>query len=126
MDVVLLRKLSRKSILTFGMNEGFSVQALINLHKQSYLRWIYYNIKGLSFTDDLIEDLRIIEIIKPGTNPELGEKITQNNFDNMKNFGLKQHVKKRVKARHFSKLIKTNKAVCQSKIQLQAINHNHF
>ena len=80
MDVVLLRTLTRKSILNFGRHAPIPIGDLVDLQKVNYLRWIYYNYEGLTFTEDILTDINILpehRIKKPGKDPELHLK-TQN------------------------------------------------
>ena len=78
MDVVLLRKLSRKSIINFGKKEGYSVQQMLDLKEKGYLRWMYFNCSMISFLDDILDEINITEdfrIQKPGTNKEKHEEL---------------------------------------------------
>ena len=58
-DVVLLRKLSRKSIMKFGVHSLYTVQEIINLNKKKYLRWVYFNCSNIDFMDDILDEIRI-------------------------------------------------------------------
>jgi len=124
MDVVLFRKLTRKSILKFGEYKDVSVQQIINLGRMPYLRWIYYNIATITFTDDVLEDIFIHEedrIPKPGTSSELHHIINKRYADKMGLY-LTKSVESKRKRRKLQKLIQTNYSVNFSKRQLQAIN----
>ena len=54
MDVVKLRKLTERSTLNFGKFKGMKIGDLIKFNRLAYIRWIYYNIEGLSFIDDIL------------------------------------------------------------------------
>jgi hypothetical protein len=78
MDVIKLRILTRKSLLKFGMYATLGVQQVIDLRHFRYLRWCYFNISGISFTDDILEEIHISEqykIEKPGTDPDKCKEI---------------------------------------------------
>ena len=59
MDVPLLRTLSFKSKLGFGKYADMTVYEIINLDKSDYLRWIYYNVNGISFNNEVLFKIRI-------------------------------------------------------------------
>jgi hypothetical protein len=83
-DVVLLRKLTRKSVLNFGQNEGRSIQQLLDLKDQNYLRWVYYNCSNINFFTDILDELRITGdfiIEKPSKNPEMYLKLKEHIFE---------------------------------------------
>jgi hypothetical protein len=80
-DVVLLRKLTAKSILKFGKFADLTVQQCIDTKKKKYLRWVYFNCSNITFTDELFEELKIPEwyrFVKPSKNVELGKKLEEN------------------------------------------------
>lgn len=77
-DVVLLRKLTRKSLLNFGKFSEYTVQQCIELNKQGYLRWVYFNSSNITFMDDILDEIKITEnfrILKPSKNIELGDEL---------------------------------------------------
>lgn len=81
MDVPILRTLAWKSILGFGKYKELSIQQIFDLGHTAYLRYIYFNVEGLSFSEEILKKIHVInelydnKIAKPGTNPELGKKI---------------------------------------------------
>jgi hypothetical protein len=87
-DSTVLRKLARKSILNFGKHRDRSVQQILDLKHPAYLRWVYYNMGGISFLDDILREIGIIgddynyQIKKPGTNRELGKEVDEKKFNN--------------------------------------------
>jgi hypothetical protein len=96
-DVVLLRKLSRKSTLKFGKYSEFTVQDVINLTKHKYLRWIYFNCSNINFMDDILHEINITEkfrIDKPSKNPELYNELNQHIFDNISDEFLPKYLAK--------------------------------
>jgi len=71
--IVSLRTLTRKSLLWFGKYQGLSIQQIIDLRNQTYLRWLYYNYEGITFIEDILKQITIEgerEIQKPGKHPK--------------------------------------------------------
>ncbi len=80
MDAALLRKLSRKSTLKFGMYSDNTVQELLTFKRFNYLRWVYFNQDKITFMDDILDELSITEhyrIKKPGKCPEKGIELCE-------------------------------------------------
>lgn len=80
MDVVRLRILTEKSKIGFGVHSDLKVEDLINIKKRWYLRWLYFNFSAISFIDDILDKILITpkyRIEKPGTDRELGSKLSQ-------------------------------------------------
>ena len=74
MDTLHLRKMARKSVFDGGNCEHLSVQQILDLKRQTYLAFQYYNYSRISFMPDILEELGIVgkfTIIKPGKNPEI-------------------------------------------------------
>lgn len=59
MSIVLLRTLTRKSIIGFGWYRDMSVQNLLDLAKHKELLNIYYTCRNIDFNQDLKEELCI-------------------------------------------------------------------
>jgi hypothetical protein len=96
MDTTLLRKLSRKSQLKFGIYCDNSVQDLLTFKKYNYLRWVYFNCDMISFLDDILDELSIstdYRINKPGKNPEKYELLFNEKQEKL--FGLTKHIKEK-------------------------------
>tara|TARA_R110000782_G_C14466584_1_gene374128 strand:- start:53 stop:448 length:396 start_codon:yes stop_codon:yes gene_type:complete len=77
-DVILLRKLTEKSTLKFGQFHDVPLYNLLDLNRYTYLRWVYYNSSNITFMDNILFRIGILEsefIIKPGKNPELCETV---------------------------------------------------
>jgi hypothetical protein len=84
-SVVLLRKLTNKSIMNFGKYFDLTVQQCLDTKKRKYLRWVYYNCSNITFTDELLDELFIpvsYRFDKPNKNVELGEKLEENLKEN--------------------------------------------
>ena len=130
----LLRKLSLKSIIGFGKYSEWTVQKVIDFHKKGYLRWVYYNINGISFLDDVLKEIGIIgddydyRIEKPGSDPELGEKVNQDKTDGITSLTIKKRLKKDFEMNKLQKQISQNKFDNRyySKSSLQNRNHGKY
>lgn len=75
MIVPLLRIMTEKSIIGFGQYKDMKIGDIIKLGKNDYLRWIYYNYEGLSFTDEILYKINIRgrwKISKPGKDIDSG------------------------------------------------------
>jgi hypothetical protein len=129
METILLRKLSLKSILNFGQYNGLSVQQIIDLNKQQYLRWVYYNYEGLSFIDEIFDLIYLKDenkINKPGKNPDLHIQIEGEH--DKKRYGIEGIVKEKHVKKNFK--MKIAKRVCfekkfYSRSSMQSRNHGH-
>lgn len=143
MDVVLLRKLARKSVLDFGKYQGQTVQQVLDLHHTRVLRWYYYNLSKISFIPEILREIGIEEkdeISKPGTDPEKCKEVDEEMDKRNKRFckmafvkGDKKaigeicHNKSRMKKDSECSLIRSeisDKSIF-SKSRLQAKNHGH-
>lgn len=70
MDVILLRKMARKSVFNFGKHELKTVQQVIDIQPE-YIGYVYYKVRQISFTDDILNELEIKDdyrIEKPSNN----------------------------------------------------------
>lgn len=77
---VLLRKLAWKSILSFGQYEGCSLRQAYDNERdngKAYLAWMYYHLTNISFIDEIIDELGLIRIDKPGKKPEVFREYTR-------------------------------------------------
>lgn len=73
MCIVLLRRLTKKSKLQFGKHKHMTVNDLLSVNKHSVLIGIYYGLGNITFSDDVLEELLILEedrIKKPGSDKE--------------------------------------------------------
>jgi len=81
-DVVLLRKLTEKSILKFGKYSDIKIRNILIAKNYDYLRWVYFNCSNITFIDEIIEQLNIPEeflINKPATNIDFYVKLKELN-----------------------------------------------
>jgi len=70
---VILRKLTKKTILGYGKYRELTVQSVFNIGRKEYIKWSYYNLSNITFADDILDELEIIEknrIEKPGKNAD--------------------------------------------------------
>ena len=65
MDVVTLRVLAPKSKMNFGKFADMTVKDAI-IADRDYLIWVYYHCSNISFNDEILNELEIIPIQKPG------------------------------------------------------------
>ena len=66
--------------MKFGKYADLTVNSLLNLKKTRYLRWVYFNCSMITFTDDILEEIKIPKdfiIEKPGKNPEKHEELNK-------------------------------------------------
>lgn len=141
---ILLKTLTEKSIIQYGKNEGLSVGDVLKKCK-SDLIYTYFNYSNLTFTEEILEKLRIYpedRISKPGRNPEKGKKYINRNIkisnkltlekhtnanpeDNAKLYSKYASSRRKHKAKaSYKKLIETERKLF-SKGSLQRINQGH-
>tara|TARA_R110000803_G_scaffold102638_12_gene170764 strand:- start:1951 stop:2337 length:387 start_codon:yes stop_codon:yes gene_type:complete len=128
MDVVRLRTLTEKSTIWFGKWEGYSVGQMLGLNHNAALRWIYYNCDRVSFTDDILTQIRIIhregdrKINKPGKDPIKGGELQEflSNYNPLFKHIAKVKQNKRVRGR-----LGELKRSAPSKSQMASKNHGH-
>lgn len=71
-SIPLLRKLTKKSVFSFGKYAGCYVGQVVDTDKL-YIGYIYYNVSGLSFTDDILAEVGITDklaISKPSVDKD--------------------------------------------------------
>ena len=127
MDTTLLRKLSRKSTLKFGMYADNTVQELLIFKRYNYLRWVYFNHDMITFMDDILDELSITEhyrIKKPGKCPEKYRELHEEKQAKISG-KLKMITKKVENKKNRIKLSKfeSSEAKVYSKGRMQAKNH---
>jgi len=75
---LILRTLTKKTKLKIRKYYDKTVQDLIEGEQKDYLRWCYFNLEKISFTEDILKEIKIPKkyyINKPGINKELGEEL---------------------------------------------------
>ena len=127
MDVVILRKLTAKSIIGFGPYKGVSVQQMIDLKRTIKLRSMYFNLSKITFIDEILDKIRIPEkyrIEKPGKNREFYHIVNKILHGNMYGpYLLKFEKRKAIKKKCVEKRIYLRK---ESKATLQRRNQGHY
>ena len=119
MDILHLRTMARKSVFDTGRCEHLSVQQILDLKRQTYLAFQYYNRPRISFLPDILKELGIVgklTIEKPGINPKMFEewkKWFYGNMDDMERIirhSIRWKVRKDILKNHeyHTKLSKTN------------------
>lgn len=79
---ILLRTLTRKSIIDGGKNKGLTVQEVLSKSKVDLI-YSYFNYSNITFMDDILDELKIYpedRIAKPGKDPEKFEKYKDRNL----------------------------------------------
>ncbi len=77
MAIILLRVMTKKSIIGFGAYKNTSVQNLLDQRNYAGLISIYYNLDLVTFCSDVLEELNLVgerAINKPGKSREMGLK----------------------------------------------------
>lgn len=132
MDIILLRTLSHKSSLGFGYYGNMTIRQIIDIQKPGYLRWVYYNAEGITFADDILDEIFVHEkdrIKKPGKNPELHTETTAKKFSSLKHndpayFKIVSKERKNRKLKLYRKEMSRKKENFSKSI-LQSKNHGH-
>ena len=81
--MILLRKLTKKSVVGFGYLTNLTVGDALLMGKHAKLIAAYYNKDRITFTDDILAELHISEemkIKKPGKDPDKTVEAFRNYF----------------------------------------------
>jgi hypothetical protein len=127
MDIVRLRTLTAKSTLGFGKDSDTPIRFMIDQHKQSYLRWVYFNASMISFTEEILNELKIdpeFRIAKPGTNPELNLKVREKLYGGISD-STREQWDKQLKKRLLARKIARDKTFRGCRAYLQSYNQGH-
>ena len=129
MYVIRLRVLTKKSKIGWGKYAKNTVGEMIEARHFNELLWLYYHIQWLTYTDELLDELKIFKefrIPKPGINPDMHQKRIVNflNFATDGKGALIMYNRKRKKARFNLKMMEDKEVL--SKQKLQAYNHGHI
>jgi len=95
MSAILLRKLTKKSLLKFGKYKDYTVDHLFGMKKQIDLTSIYFKLSNITFTDDILDELGITDeyrILKPSKNVEIYKSFM------LFKYGVKQKPNKKLQA----------------------------
>ena len=123
----LLRVLTKKSRLGFGKHADMTVADVIACHK-SYISWLYYNMAGITFCEEILDEFEFVRIAKPGTSRDAEREWRKNQSAKYSdeerthyNFR-KSQIKRKVAKGRLAIAIGQETL---TKGQLQAINHGH-
>lgn len=127
-DVTLLRKLTEKSTLKFGVNSDVPIYQLIALKDKSYLVWVYFNCSKITFVDEILDQLNIpveFRIQKPGCSKESHQLFldSKEKPDGLFAKILKQKTDKKLKAKRVQQRLYLKKF--EIKNFLTRKNHGH-
>lgn len=95
MDVVTLRVLTPKSKMNFGKFADMTVKDAM-IADRDYLVWVYYHCSNISFNDEILNELEIIPIPKPGVNDRIF-------FECKKRYSMKHFTKEQQEHHRFVK-----------------------
>jgi hypothetical protein len=126
--VPLLRICTKKSRLGFGQYSDLTVGDIMRLDPQ-YLVWCYGHFDKISFCDEILTELEIPPIPKPGTDERLVWRwcdARAAKFTEEEKFHGRVKKARMMKGRRMSQYISVKNATYQSKAELQAINHGHL
>ena len=126
-QATILRKMTLKSVFHSGVMQGLTVQQVIDQLRNTYLRWIYYNYSGITFTDDILDIINIRpedRITKPGKNPEYGEQLQKIIHSRISKTSQEKNIRI-ASSRARARLKKMNKDLRNTKGAMQAKNHGH-
>ena len=126
-QATILRKMTLKSVFHAGVMQGLTVQQVIDQLRNTYLRWIYYNYSGITFTDDILDIINIRpedRITKPGKNPEYGEQLQKIIHSRISKTSQEKNIRI-ASSRARARLKKMNKDMRNTKGAMQAKNHGH-
>jgi hypothetical protein len=133
MEAKTLRILTWKAVLGFGKYPSSTISQIYYEYHTAYLRWIYYNLNGISFNDDIlyrigvITDNRDSRINKPGVDNDLYKTVEAIYHKSMVAKGLNVELEVAFKLRSKRKLkdIEKEERKKYSKANLQWKNQGH-
>lgn len=131
-NVVTLKKKTERSLVEFARysNDFYKDKTVAYCleHKPLHLIWIYYHVQWITFTDDILDKLRIFpeqRIDKPGIAPDRYEARIRRSI--RKKYGDKAGFVIKARERRMKKkeLEYQEGREVLSKLTLQALNHGH-
>ena len=99
---------------------------MINVLKDvDYLHWVYYNMSNISYHEDILIEIGIVNrIVKPSKNPELYINIHTSKYIEGLSIQMASHFKKMGKDTKKRKIIQSNHFYAKSKSKLCYTNRN--
>lgn len=129
--VALYRIMTRKSVLGFGKFSDLPIGDILKI-EPSYVVWAYASFDKISLHKDIIEELGIREIKKPGHDMTVlyeWEKARSAQFTKEERMhgALKKKIGRKKQAIAILKRVERDNAYYgENKARLQAINHGHI
>lgn len=125
----LYRICTRKSRLGFGKYTDFFTVGDILKIDPAYIVWVYTACEKVSFAQDILDELGLPKIAKPGVDKDLyftwhRERSAQFTPEERMHGAAKK--KARAKQKAIGRLVAAREATSFSKGQLQAMNHGHL
>ena len=124
----LLRVLTKKSKIGFGKHADMTVGDII-ICDNGYIAWLYYNMAGITFCNEILDEFGFVRIDKPGTDKDAQREWRMRQSEDYTDeerlhYKFRHHqIQRKVAKRRLSVAIGKENL---SKGQLQAINHGHF
>ena len=123
----LCRICTKKSRLAFGQYADLTVGDVLKVN-EDYIIWLYYCKPDFSLHKDIIEELGLIPIPKPGTDEnalhEYRHKIRMQYTDEEALHGWMKK-KRLIEKKKVGRMLAVKKATSFTKGQLQSMNHGH-
>lgn len=125
----LYRICTRKSRLGFGKYSDLYTVGDILKADPKYIVWAYTSCENISFAQDILDELNLPLIKKPGTDKDvyfdwLRSRSAQFSKEERMHGAAKKKMREKKSA--IASYIRVRNSVSLSKGQLQAINHGHF
>ena len=80
MSILLLRTLTRKSLIGFGEFKDLTVQNLIDTLRHKELLSLYYTCRNLDYNEELINELKINKVYRIDKKNKQEERYIKNSF----------------------------------------------
>lgn len=123
--IAKLRVLTKKSRIGFGKHHDKTVADILICDK-TYIAFAYYNIQHISFCDEILDEMELIRIDKPGKSDETFKAWRRAQSDKYteeeRRHGWMIHKRISKKAAK-AKAVRSERYVSFTKGELQAINH---
>lgn len=124
-DTNVKRVLTLKSKLGFGKYENLSIEDVIKLSKNAYLRWVYFNYANIDFIPEILDTIQIpieYRLKKPSKNPEFLNIVNEKAVEKYK-FVFNETEEAKEKRMKVMNTLKAKKFSIESKASLQRKNH---
>jgi ABC-type xylose transport system substrate-binding protein len=125
--MVKKRILTLKSKLGFGKYENITIDDIIKLQKDDYLRWVYYNYEFIDFMPEILDSIKIsneFRLVKPSKNPEMLVEINST-INKTRKFVYLDNDDAKEKRRKIKNTFKSKNKFLSKEFLLRK-NHGHF